>query len=73
MGRATSTSPRSRGSSARQATGDVEVEIFNQAIWDADLLAVARRTTRAFAASVGLEDLELAVDCGEPLALGSWP
>jgi sugar phosphate isomerase/epimerase len=35
-------------------TGDVEVEIFNQAIWDADPLAVARRTTWAFAASVGL-------------------
>ncbi len=35
-------------------TGDVEVEIFNQAVWDADPLAVARRTTRAFAASVGL-------------------
>ena len=46
---------RSRGSSTDAGyTGDIEVEIFNQAIWDADPLAVARRTTRAFAASVGL-------------------
>lgn len=34
--------------------GDVEVEIFNQAIWDADPAEVARRTAKAFDAYVGL-------------------
>ncbi len=34
--------------------GDVEVEIFNQAIWDADPLDVALRTVKAFAATVGM-------------------
>lgn len=32
--------------------GDIEVEIFNQAIWDADPLDVALRTVKAFAATV---------------------
>ena len=32
--------------------GDVEVEIFNQAIWDADPAEVAARTVRSFAAHV---------------------
>jgi sugar phosphate isomerase/epimerase len=35
-------------------TGDVEVEIFNQAIWDADPAEVAARTAKAFDAYVGL-------------------
>ena len=35
-------------------TGDVEVEIFNQAIWDADPAAVAERTARSFAEHVPL-------------------
>jgi sugar phosphate isomerase/epimerase len=35
-------------------TGDVEVEIFNQAIWDADPAAVVDRTVRAFAENVPL-------------------
>jgi sugar phosphate isomerase/epimerase len=35
-------------------TGDVEVEIFNQAIWDADPAEVASRTAAAFDAHVGL-------------------
>ena len=34
--------------------GDVEVEIFNQAIWDADPAEVATRTAKAFDAYVGL-------------------
>ena len=34
--------------------GDVEVEIFNQAIWDDDPAAVARRTAEAFAAAAGV-------------------
>jgi sugar phosphate isomerase/epimerase len=34
--------------------GDVEVEIFNQAIWDADPTEVATRTAKAFDAYVGL-------------------
>jgi sugar phosphate isomerase/epimerase len=34
--------------------GDVEVEIFNQAIWDADPAGVAARTAKAFEAYVGL-------------------
>ena len=33
--------------------GDIEVEIFNQEIWDADPAAVAARTARSFAAYVG--------------------
>jgi sugar phosphate isomerase/epimerase len=33
--------------------GDVEVEIFNQAVWDADPAEVARRTAARFAAHVG--------------------
>ena len=33
--------------------GDIEVEIFNQAIWDADPAEVAGRTARSFAACVG--------------------
>ena len=33
--------------------GDVEVEIFNQAIWDADPLEVALRTVKSFEARVG--------------------
>jgi sugar phosphate isomerase/epimerase len=35
-------------------TGDVEVEIFNQTIWDADPAEVAARTAKAFDAYVGL-------------------
>lgn len=35
-------------------TGDVEVEIFNQSIWEADPLEVALRAAKAFAAYVGL-------------------
>jgi sugar phosphate isomerase/epimerase len=34
-------------------TGDVEVEIFNQAIWDADPAEVAERTAKSFADHVG--------------------
>ena len=34
--------------------GDVEVEIFNQVIWDTDPADVAIRTTKAFDAYVGL-------------------
>jgi sugar phosphate isomerase/epimerase len=34
--------------------GDVEVEIFNQSIWDADPAAVVERTVRAFAENVPL-------------------
>jgi sugar phosphate isomerase/epimerase len=34
-------------------TGDVEVEIFNQAIWDADPGETAERTAKRFAAHVG--------------------
>ncbi|MBN9737766.1 MULTISPECIES: sugar phosphate isomerase/epimerase family protein [unclassified Pseudonocardia] len=33
--------------------GDVEVEIFNQQVWDADPAEVARRTARAFVEHVG--------------------
>jgi sugar phosphate isomerase/epimerase len=33
--------------------GDIEVEIFNQAIWDADPAEVAARTAKSFAAHVG--------------------
>ena len=33
--------------------GDIEVEIFNQGIWDADPAAVAARTARSFAEHVG--------------------
>ena len=32
--------------------GDVEVEIFNQEIWDADPAETAERTTKAFGAHV---------------------
>ncbi|GAA1449123.1 sugar phosphate isomerase/epimerase family protein [Leifsonia poae] len=35
-------------------TGDVEVEIFNQQLWDADRAAVVDRTVRAFAENVPL-------------------
>lgn len=35
-------------------TGDVEVEIFNQSIWDTDPLEVARHTAKTFNAYVGL-------------------
>jgi sugar phosphate isomerase/epimerase len=35
--------------------GDIEVEIFNQAIWDADPREVAQRTVKAFDAQVGQE------------------
>jgi sugar phosphate isomerase/epimerase len=35
-------------------TGDIEVEIFNQAIWDADPADVANLTAKAFDAHVGL-------------------
>lgn len=35
-------------------TGDVEIEIFNQTIWDADPFEVARRAVKAFDAHVGL-------------------
>ncbi|MCE0540364.1 sugar phosphate isomerase/epimerase [Kineosporia rhizophila] len=35
-------------------TGDIEVEIFNQEIWNSDPAAVAERTAKAFAATVGL-------------------
>jgi len=35
-------------------TGDIEVEIFNQDVWDADPAQVAERTARAYAATVGL-------------------
>lgn len=35
-------------------TGDIEVEIFNQALWDADPAQVAERTARAYADTVGL-------------------
>ena len=34
--------------------GDVEVEIFNREIWDAEPLEVAQRTAKAFDAYVGL-------------------
>jgi len=34
--------------------GDVEVEIFNQGIWDDDPAAVAQRTAAAFAATAGV-------------------
>ena len=45
---------RHRGSStAAGYRGDVEVEIFNQAIWDADPAEVARRTATSFATYVG--------------------
>jgi sugar phosphate isomerase/epimerase len=33
--------------------GDIEVEIFNQGVWDADPFEVALRTVKAFAATVG--------------------
>jgi sugar phosphate isomerase/epimerase len=33
--------------------GDIEVEIFNKAVWDADPFEVALRTVKAFAATVG--------------------
>jgi sugar phosphate isomerase/epimerase len=33
--------------------GDIEVEIFNQAIWDADPAEVAERTAKSFTAHVG--------------------
>ena len=33
--------------------GDIEVEIFNQGIWDADPAAIAARTARSFAEHVG--------------------
>ncbi len=35
-------------------TGDVEVEIFNREVWDADPLEVAQRTAKAFDAYIGL-------------------
>ena len=34
--------------------GDIEVEIFNQAIWDADPLEVTQRSAKAFDAHVGV-------------------
>jgi sugar phosphate isomerase/epimerase len=34
-------------------SGDIEVEIFNQAIWDADPAEVAERTAKSFTAHVG--------------------
>ena len=34
-------------------SGDIEVEIFNQGVWDADPVAVATRAARSFAAHVG--------------------
>jgi sugar phosphate isomerase/epimerase len=34
-------------------TGDVEVEIFNQAKWDADPAKIAERTAQSFDAYVG--------------------
>ena len=33
-------------------TGDIEVEIFHQAIWDADPADVAARVVKSFAAHV---------------------
>jgi sugar phosphate isomerase/epimerase len=33
-------------------TGDIEVEIFNQAIWDADPAEIAERTSKSFTANV---------------------
>ena len=38
--------------------GDIEVEIFNQDIWDADPADIALRTAKAFDAYVGLEAVE---------------
>lgn len=37
-------------------TGDVEVEIFNQRVWDTDPDEIAERTVKSFAAHVGLGD-----------------
>jgi sugar phosphate isomerase/epimerase len=46
--------------------GDVEVEIFNQAIWDADPASVVARTVRAFAENVPLGSVPLgAVPVGD--------
>jgi sugar phosphate isomerase/epimerase len=46
--------PLSRAVTAAGYTGDVEVEIFNQEIWNTDPAAVVARTVRAFAESVTL-------------------
>ncbi len=35
-------------------TGDVEVEIFNQEIWESDPATVAARVVKAFGENVGL-------------------
>jgi sugar phosphate isomerase/epimerase len=43
----------SRTVTAAGYTGDIEVEIFNQAIWDADPADVAERTAKSFTAQVG--------------------
>ncbi|WP_223694312.1 sugar phosphate isomerase/epimerase family protein [Leifsonia poae] len=43
-----------RAVTAAGYTGDVEVEIFNQKIWDSDPAAVVERTVRAFAETVPL-------------------
>jgi sugar phosphate isomerase/epimerase len=43
----------SRTVTAAGYTGDIEVEIFNQAIWDADPADVAERTAKSFTAHVG--------------------
>jgi hypothetical protein len=46
--------------------GDVEVEIFNQAIWDADPASVVAHTVRAFAENVPLGSVPLgAVPVGD--------
>jgi sugar phosphate isomerase/epimerase len=42
-----------RAVTAAGYAGDIEVEIFNQAIWDADPAEVATRTAKAFDAFVG--------------------
>ncbi|ROS74625.1 sugar phosphate isomerase/epimerase [Curtobacterium sp. PhB130] len=47
-------------------TGDVEVEIFNQAVWDADPATVVARVARSVAAHVPL-GVPLAVPLGGPL------
>jgi sugar phosphate isomerase/epimerase len=46
--------PLIRAVTAAGYTGDVEVEIFNQEIWNTDPAAVVARTVRAFAESVTL-------------------
>jgi sugar phosphate isomerase/epimerase len=42
-----------RAITAAGYTGDIEVEIFNQEIWDADPALVAEQTAKAFEAHVG--------------------